>query len=54
MGGFSILNQISLLKRYWTHCSYAAVPRPNAQQAGRELEPSHYAIRVKTKEIESR
>jgi membrane protein len=25
-----------------------------AQQAGRELEPSHYAIRVATKEIESR
>jgi membrane protein len=25
-----------------------------AQQAGRELEPSHYAIRVETKEIESR
>jgi len=26
----------------------------SAQQAGRELEPSHYAIRVETKEIESR
>src|SRR4029077_8994444 len=25
-----------------------------AQQAGRELKPSHYAIRVETKEIESR
>jgi hypothetical protein len=25
-----------------------------AQQAGRELEPSHYAIRVQTKEVDSR
>jgi membrane protein len=25
-----------------------------AQQAGRELEPSHYAVRIETKEIESR